>query len=160
MSINPKQLREFVIRPALSDPNIALWSPEAEDLLLGTACQESSCGRYLHQIRGPAVGIYQMEPATYNDLWAWCIARGWREKIQRACSIQMASQPPSEWLAWNLRFATLMTRLYYLRRPGAVPSTLQGQAAYWKEHYNTHLGKGTPEQYVANWKKYAEAKDG
>ncbi|HQO65941.1 MAG TPA: two-component regulator propeller domain-containing protein, partial [Spirochaetales bacterium] len=60
-------LRDLIIRPTLVD--MGHYSPEAEALLLGIAAQEARGGRYLAQLRGPARGIYQMEPATHDDLW-------------------------------------------------------------------------------------------
>lgn len=64
--INPGHLLRHVIRPVLKDLN--LWSEPAERMVLGTACQESECGRFLVQVGGPALGIYQMEPKTEYDL--------------------------------------------------------------------------------------------
>ena len=65
--LNIKQLREFIIKPALYD--LVMYSPEAEELLVFTCAVESKGCSYIKQIEGPALGIYQMEPATYNDLW-------------------------------------------------------------------------------------------
>lgn len=65
--ILPAHLRDLIIRPTLVE--MGHYSPAAEALLLGTAAHESHGGRYLSQIRGPARGIYQMEPATHDDLW-------------------------------------------------------------------------------------------
>jgi hypothetical protein len=42
----------------------------AEELLLGTALQESGL-IYRRQLNnGPALGLFQMEPATHDDIWA------------------------------------------------------------------------------------------
>ena len=43
MSIDKDQLRELIIRPTLEE--LDLWSPEAEDLLMGTAAVESNLGQ-------------------------------------------------------------------------------------------------------------------
>ena len=68
MAINTKHLRLYIIRPTLQKIN--LWSEAAENLLLGTAAQESLLGTYLKQNgNGPALGIYQMEPNTHKDIW-------------------------------------------------------------------------------------------
>jgi hypothetical protein len=47
-----------------------------------------------------------------------------------------------------------MARTHYLRCPGPIPHTIEGQAAYWKLHYNTPLGKGTEEEYMMNYVKF------
>ena len=41
-------------------------------------------------------------------------------------------------------------RLCYYRKPDALPEAgdIEGQAAFWKQHYNTPLGKGTVTKYV------------
>ena len=66
--IHPGHLLFQVINPVLR--SMDAWSIAAENLILGTAVQESECGYYLHQLGdGPALGIYQMEPATHDDCW-------------------------------------------------------------------------------------------
>jgi len=47
-----------------------------------------------------------------------------------------------------------MARIHYLRIADKIPSTLEGQAAYWKKYYNSEKGAGTVEEYIANYKKY------
>lgn len=49
------------------------------------------------------------------------------------------------------RLAVVMARVHYLRQPSAIPRDLRGQAAYWKQHYNTISGAGTPEKYLENF---------
>ena len=69
--MNPKQLRELIIRPTLHTLNA--WSPAAEDLMMGTAAQESHCGRYIRQVGCSgmvgAFGVWQMELATARDIY-------------------------------------------------------------------------------------------
>ena len=69
MSFDARQFRECIIRPTLRalEPEIP-HSLVAEELLMLTAAHESHLGTYLKQKGGPALGIYQMEPATYRDL--------------------------------------------------------------------------------------------
>lgn len=43
-----------------------------------------------------------------------------------------------------------VARLYVEAMGGSVPQDVEGQAAWWKRHYNTHLGAGTVEQFVRN----------
>lgn len=152
--IDVDQLRELIVRPALKD--IGLWSQAAEDLVIGTAAQESILGTYIKQIRGPALGIYQCEPETHADIIRWL------KNNVRLCNVVDAAvgglRSNDERLMHDLRYATVICRLHYFRRPGAIPDTLRGQAAYWKRHYNTHLGKGTIDQYVDNYMRLVDAK--
>ena len=152
--INAKQLRQYIIRPALNE--LGLWTQEAEDLLIGTAAQESGCGHYLHQLgNGPAVGIFQMEPRSYDDLCVWISSNRKNEWTRIWTHTQQIGRdgnwPPATRMIWDLKFAAMMCRMFYLRKPGAIPSTLQGQAEYWKKYYNTAAGKGTVQEYIRNY---------
>lgn len=49
-----------------------------------------------------------------------------------------------------------MARLYYLTHEAPIPKDLDGQARYWKQYYNTDMGAGTPEQFVASAAKVPE----
>ena len=67
MALDAKQLRELVIQPALME--IELWSPAAEELVLGTAIVESRLS-FIKQIgSGPALGLWQIEPDTHRDVY-------------------------------------------------------------------------------------------
>ena len=158
MSIHAGQLRQYVIQPALALLEMA--SPAAEELLLGTACQESRCGHYLHQLgKGPALGIFQMEPATYRDIRDnWIQHRPiLKARIVTRFGDADGNLPPPERMVGDLIFAAVMCRLHYrrIRAPLPVAGDIESQAVYWKEHYNTRLGKGTTEEYLANYRKYA-----
>ena len=136
---------------------IDLYSDEAVNLLLGTCAQESAFGKYRRQLgNGPAVGIYQMEPFTYQD----CHDNFLRYKPDLLSKILKVSGltefPAPEELIENDIFAACMCRIKYLRAPGVIPTTIVGQAQYWKEHYNTRLGRGTVEEYLKNWKRFCE----
>ena len=65
--LNYIQLKELIIIPTLHD--LVSFSDDAVQLLLFTCAVESDGGTYLKQLKGPALGIYQMEPETHNDIW-------------------------------------------------------------------------------------------
>ena len=135
--------------------DIDLYSPEAVDLLMGTRAQESAFGKYRRQLGGgPALGVYQMEPFTYND----CLDNFLKYKPELLAKILKVSGldrfPDARELINNDVFAACMARVRYLRAPGAIPKTVEKQAAYWKKHYNTIKGKGKVEEYIENYKKY------
>ncbi|MDP5041264.1 MAG: hypothetical protein NWQ26_10405, partial [Paraglaciecola sp.] len=57
-----------VIRPVLEKMHASNLA--AEELLLGTAVQESLNFKYRRQMgNGPARSYFQMEPATHDDIW-------------------------------------------------------------------------------------------
>ncbi len=153
--IDATQLRELIIRPTLK--GLDLWSEEAEDLLMGTAAQESHMGTYIKQLSdGPALGIYQMEPATYKDIWEnYLKYRG--ELVDDI--FELCGNLPVNDLIGNLYYATVMTRVHYLRVPEPLPSKdsityTEDLAHYWKNFYNTSLGKGTEKEFIDNYRKY------
>nr|WP_087475470.1 hypothetical protein [Nitrospira cf. moscoviensis SBR1015] len=154
--MDPKHLRDLVIKPACEA--IGLYSLAAEELLLGTACQESKCGTFLKQLgKGPALGIFQMEPRTYHDHWSHFLVG--RELGQKAGAMaywgSTDAHPAPEQMIWNLRFAAAMCRIHYYRVKDPLPAAgdIPAQAAYWKRFYNTPKGAGTVEEYLNNWRK-------
>ena len=68
-------------------------------------------------------------------------------RVERAfgISIANATRDDLEKPIVNAAFA----RLYYMRAPGPIPQDAQGQAELWKTHYNTELGSGTVESFLA-----------
>ena len=149
--INATQLRELVIRPTLQE--LDLHSIEAEHLLLMTAAHESNLGTYLKQIRGPALGIYQMEPATHDDIWSNFIK--YRKQVSTNLRMLGGIQD-SPALIYDLRYATAMARIHYLRDPKPIPSMKEYEdfyeyvtalAAYAKRVFNTYEGKATIKDY-------------
>ena len=150
--IDVKQFRELIIRPALK--KIKLWSPAAEELLLGTALQESRL-MYIKQLgTGPACGVFQMEPATHDDIWKNYL----KFKPDLAQEVMKLSHSVyAQSLISDLLYAAAMTGIHYLRVPAALPAEgdYDGQAAYWKEYYNTYLGAGTEEEYLESWDVYS-----
>ena len=149
--MNKKQLRDLVIR-VLQD--IELYSDDAVELILGTIAQESKGGEYIKQLgNGPALGICQMESATFKDI----IDNFLQYKQDLARKIKYVSGVDgfkAKYLEYNLAFSIAMCRVHYLRVNESLPSSLDGWAKYWKQYYNTYLGKGTEEEYINNYKKY------
>mgnify|MGYP006939887286 CR=1 FL=1 len=148
--MNPLQLRTYIIKPTLE--HLGLYSKEAETLILATACAESLCGKYIHQEGGPALGIYQMEPATAKDI-IMNFLRFRPELYKKIQELMIPSLSVEENLICNLRFATAMCRMQYLRDKQPLPKTAEEMAATWKRVYNTSFGKGTVEGFLRKWKE-------
>lgn len=145
-----------VFREEVTDTlkEIGLYSPQAVNLLLGTCAQESAFGKYNRQLgNGPALGVFQMEPATFMDI----VNNYLRYKkplynlILDVCGLNYYE---AEEMVDNVKFATCMARVHYLRVHESLPSDLDGWARYWKKYYNTYLGKGTEDEFKLNFKKY------
>lgn len=152
--IDCKQLRLHIVRPALR--GIDIWSPAAENLVLGTAAQESKLGEYIKQVRGPALGIFQMKPATHDDIKKWLKYMSYTEpRVLTTAGVEFFNH---RWLISNLIYAAIFCRLHYRRVPSALPAEddVDGMARYWKLHYNTRLGKGKESEFIANYRKYVK----
>lgn len=142
------QFKSLVISPALAV--IGLHSVAAEELLLGTALQESRL-QYLKQIGpGPALGLFQMEPVTHDDIWNNYLS--YRKDLATKV-IRLTHNRVQASLATDLLYAAAMCRVHYRRVADALPAQgdYEAQAAYWKEHYNTFEGAGTEDEYLENW---------
>lgn len=148
LGLDATQLRDHVIRPSLAA--IGLWSREAEALVLGTGIVESQL-KYVKQLgSGPALGIFQMEPFTHNDLWRnylWGTALGM--DVGNLTRSFGSYHPRAQELTGNLNYAAAMCRVHYRRIREPLPSmNAMDMARYWKRYYNTHLGKGTVEKAI------------
>lgn len=152
--INSSQLRDLVIIPALKD--LQLESQVAVDLMLFTCAAESDGGRYLKQINGPALGIYQMEPATYNDIWRNYISGNGRINLIMLSCFDCPSMPPEDRLIHDLRFATAMTRLYYSRIAAPLPLNSDPLLLwyYYKNYYNTKEGKAEQQNALTQYHRF------
>lgn len=154
--MNPLQFRNFVLRPTLSDmcvvrPRLADSKGRAERLIMGTIAQESQF-HHLHQLDGgPACGIIQMEPVTFKDILThFAPARRMLDGLGYDAAKVFD-------LHHDLRLNVIMCRLRYMRVPDPLPGPDPWDlAVYWKEHYNTPLGDGTVEQFVADYERYVE----
>ena len=153
MGIDPSQFRHLIIRPALSILNMP--GVKAEALLLGTAAQESAMGRYLHQLGGgPALGVFQMEPATFRDIWRNYIH--FQPDITRRLALHWPMEPEPEEMISDLMLAAVMCRLHYRRVLEPLPDhqDVGALAAYWKRYYNTPAGRGVESDFIQSWRRY------
>lgn len=169
--IDIEQFRTLVVRPTLQ--HLGLHSVAAETLLLGTALAESRL-QYLQQIGGgPALGVYQVEPATHRDVFAnflvyrtplrhcvFTLSSG-RPKTAIEANGTTVMVPHDHELIGNLAYATAIARLVYFRQKSPLPAAedLQGLGAYWKQHYNTYRGAGTVEKFVEIYTTHIKGDD-
>ena len=153
MSFDAKQFKSVIIQPTLQ--KLGMDSYSAINLLAGTCAQESHFGKYIKQINGPALGVYQMEPSTHNDIVNNYIR--YKENIKRLLFDQFGYKVlEPEKLIYDLQYATIFSRLHYRRVRESLPvaTNLPGLARYWKKYYNTHLGAGTEEEFIRNYNRF------
>ena len=132
------------------------YSIHAENLILGTAAQESAYGKYTVQIGGgPALGKFQMEEATHNDIWKNFLK--YKPRLAKlVLSISGLTEPDFNALEKNDIYACAMCRVHYFRKKEPIPTTINGYAWYWKQFYNTSEGKGTISEFINNYIKYVK----
>jgi len=123
-------------------------TPEAVRLVYETGNTESKY-KHLEQVQGPAVSFWQIEPNTIDDIWNnYVLFR--KDLIQVFYELGYLENKPVFSVMTNLAVAIAMCRVYYYRKPGVIPKTISDRASYWKRHYNTKYGKGTPKHYISS----------
>ncbi|GAC86661.1 hypothetical protein Gbth_091_010 [Gluconobacter thailandicus F149-1 = NBRC 100600] len=153
--LDVRQLKYEIVRPTLIA--LGLWSPAAENLLTGTALAESRAA-YVRQVGGgPALGIWQMEPATHDDCWTNFLRFPAQSRLATKLQSMLASDlTRQQQLITNLRYACAMARIRFYRARDALPASTDaaGLSAYHKNHYNTAQGAADA---AANVAFFAEA---
>lgn len=158
--MDKNQVRHLIIAPTLY--NIDMWSANAEELLMGTAAQESKLFTYVRQVGITnntigGFGPFQMEPPTFTDLWNRLVdGKPVELLIMNLCNFR--NKPSVRDLLVHLDFAVIMCRIKYLDIKEALPdaSDVAALAAYWKKYYNTPLGAGTEQEFIDNYNQYVK----
>ena len=142
-------------------------------LLFGTWAIESGGGRWDRQRRFSLAqltggwGWWQIEygsvetslaalarwPALAKRSAVWLFERadadpGWYRDMKPLAIMQ--------WMRLTPRLGLLFARLHYLRHPSPIPASLAAQAKYYKDVYNTYVGKGTRQKYMDDWVLFCE----
>lgn len=159
---NNEHFRKTIIRPSLDEIN--LYSPQAEELLIAIMAHESKGGTFLEQepsIPLGAHGVYQMESFTHDSIWNTYVSQ--HASLARLIlnSNQYLQRPSAFHMIWNLKYATQMARLFWLRVNDPLPEAndIDAIAKYWKVYWNTSKGKGKIEDFVLNYKLFIGAQD-
>ena len=142
--MNKNQLKTLVIIPELK--SMGLYSKEAAELITMIISHESMQGEFLKQVRGPALGLSQMEPFTHESVVDYVRTR--RPDLAGYMLREYGHFDRNK-LVYNLRYMVAMTRLFFVRFPEPIPKTTHEQADYAKRRWNTEQGKATAEDYRA-----------
>lgn len=154
--INVHDFRAYILRPALDLAQSLAGVPHTpyiEDLLVATCAIETQMGVYLHQTgAGPALSIYQIEPASLEDLLKnFASAKRYAPLLT---AVRVPAAESTDEIMWNLRFATVCARLFYYRVKEPLPkeTTFDTLWHYYKTHWNTELGAATTASFRASLK--------
>lgn len=151
--MNKQQFVKYVIEPVLR--SMGLYSEEAVRLLLMIMAHESRKGYYIKQTVGPACGVYQMEPATHDDILKFLYRNGRHLIVQKFLMNSPHTASEAEEMIGNLYYATAMARAFFLRFPEPLPKgSDEALAKYAKQRWNTSAGKATWQDYLQAYQEW------
>lgn len=155
MSFDPDQFRSLIRRSLM---RIGMESESAVELLMLTAAHESHLGTYLHQVRGPAIGVFQVEPLTHMDHWRYLKVKKRTDpalfaRVTKGLGVE---EPDLFRLESDLNYQIIDARVHYYMIPEPLPrwNDIPALARYWDVHYNRNPDKGFPEQAVKDYLRY------
>ncbi len=158
--MDAQQLHDYIIKPTLEHMDSLggnYNTKEARFLKLGTGAIESNCGQFIKQIGGPALGIWQMEPVTHDDIWLNCDALKNGEFASLISRLRDRRHVKHEWehLATSPMYACAMARLKYAMDTQPLPKLTSDKDfintvfyKYYKRIYNTSLGDATFDRWT------------
>jgi len=158
MGICAKELRALVVRPTLEQLGLSAARADiAENLLLGTAAQESGLGFHLKEERTQSLGIYRISPRTHINIWDKYLVNepDLASRVRGLASQHEFLNNPHTELATNLRYATAIAWMIYRRVGKSLPKAddIKGLGEYWARYYH-HKPKAKVEEFVRHYKQY------
>tara|TARA_R110000787_G_scaffold141312_3_gene254793 strand:+ start:1208 stop:1741 length:534 start_codon:yes stop_codon:yes gene_type:complete len=160
--MDAKDFREQIVQPTLKFMNKyipGMNSEAAENLMVGTAIMESDIS-YLVQKNGPALGVYQVEPATFIDITQRYFGSSQfrAEFASMFWDLGYTGTTNEEHLIFDLRYATIIARIKYFMSPKPLPDAedIHALGHYWDDNYNGNPDVGTADQWEAKYRKAHE----
>jgi hypothetical protein len=151
--INPSQLRDLITRVLKEIPSG--YSNDAVELLMMIAAHESKLGTYLKQVDGPALGVFQIEPATHDDTWM----------NGDSCEINAShfgyiweGESTADKLEYDLQYQIFIARqkLFMISEPIPPSNMDDDMSEYCKKYWNTESGKADAFDYFNAYLDYCE----
>ena len=140
-----KEIEEYALY------RIDAYSDDALALVVRTGMAESGYRALKGYGEGnPAIGFFQIEPATMNDMIDNYIKYRSRYKVDLISLGMNFEKDTIISVMSNIAVQAALCRIHYRRDKHSIPSwdDLEGQAKYWKRVYNTNLGRGTTEHFI------------
>ena len=144
-----KSIKEIIdeVLTGLEDIGIPK-TKESLNLVFETGMAESGY-RHLEQVGGgPALSFWQIEGWVAQDIWDNFITFR-KPYIEAVYKLGLIEDKIPFCIYTNIALAAAFCRIHYRRKPGAIPKSMPGRAAYWKKWYNSEEGAGTVDHYVA-----------
>ena len=92
-------------------------------------------------------GVAQVDEGTFNWLKEKYQSHKLARSIKKKLGVELSKVSYNE-LDFSPIISLIFARLRYWAVPEAIPVTIEERAKYWKKHYNTSKGKGSPEEYL------------
>lgn len=157
MIFSSQDLRQLIIADTLHYLND--WSQSAENLLLGTAIQESGLGFCLKA--GRRLGLYQISPSAHRAVWDHYLVK----LPERASQVRgLAGQHsfttnPHHELITNLRYATAIAWCIYLKAGCELSGMedIERLAEIWHCHFHSQPS-GSIGEFIRNYRELGSAR--
>ncbi len=122
------------------------YAKRSANFMVEIAMAETKGGKYWDKTKYAGMGITQIDKIGFTDTIKRTPAAR-KDLVLEKFGVDLNMV---EWveLRHNPRLCFLITRLFLLLRPGAIPDNKQDRAAYWKKWYNSSAGKGTVAHYI------------
>lgn len=145
-----KQFNDTVLKPTLRRlpypyaEGTHCGGPVAEPLVLATIVHESEGLEFLHQVKGPALGVANIQQNAWDDMHNRAVQRvnadrgRWRD-FWRVLQSYTSERPAGrEQLVGNLYLNVAYCRLMYLLATEPLPKFVGARtlARYWHAHFN------------------------
>lgn len=154
MIFTADDLREFVVKPTLK--YLDEWNEAAENLLVGTAVQESGLGFSLRE--GRRVGLYHISPAAHRAIWDRYLVQfpTLASRVRGMAGQHTFLENPHGELLTNFKYATAIAWYIYKRTGDYLPAAddIQGLARFWHRHFHSRPSGKTAE-FVRNYRDLA-----
>ncbi|QCE34127.1 hypothetical protein FAI40_01565 [Acetobacteraceae bacterium] len=142
--LNLHQFKNLVVRPALE--SLKIGGLAAVNLVTGTALAESGLVYLTQMDDGPALGLFQMESKTHDDIWKNFLPNKLKLKANLQGMVN-SLQPDARMMIGHLAYASAMCRIEYMRTSQRLPvaDDAIAMAHYHRSHYNIS-GKADPQK--------------
>ena len=137
MIFSAQDLRTYVVADTLH--YLDEWSQSGENLLVGTAIQESGLGFCLKS--GVRLGIYHLSPSHHRSIWGLAGQRSFIEHPHRE-------------LLTNLRYATAIAWCVYQKAGCKLPAAdnIEALGETWFRHFH-RKPTGRAMDFVRNYRE-------
>ena len=118
-------------------------------LLCLTVATESDMGRLSKQVKGPARGITQVEPATEKETLKW-LAKHHPKLHEKVHKLRIPAKLKIHEAECNVAYSiALAYSVYRMRKVNPKGQSTESLAKLYKKHYNTYKGKATVKGVLA-----------